>query len=63
MLPAPEAACVSIPDGMRAAIIELFAVVDDWGGRCDGVRPVEQGGEEDSFAGAFAGLATVWRWG
>ena len=66
------------PEGMGAAIAELNEVVDEWVGRYDGVRPVEQG-EGDSLRGrlrpgpgrgglrpghpAGAGRAAGWRCG
>src|SRR6202022_852429 len=40
-------------EGMGGAIGRLNAVVDEWVGRCDGVRRVEPG-EGDSFVAAFA---------
>jgi predicted ATPase/class 3 adenylate cyclase/DNA-binding CsgD family transcriptional regulator len=43
----------SDPDWTGAAMVNLSEVVDEWVGRCDGVRPVEQG-EGDSFVAAFA---------
>src|ERR1700736_6519374 len=41
------------PEGMGRAVARLHEVVDEWVGRCDGVRPVELG-EGDSFVAAFA---------
>jgi predicted ATPase/class 3 adenylate cyclase len=41
------------PKATEAATVELNDLVDELVGRCDGVRPVEQG-EGDSFVAAFA---------